>query len=231
VASSAMTGTSTYVRHAWPSMMSTGGSWPESRTSRRSSAITTTTPTDHLYNRRSGAQVTFGGASSGTLSCASFRGSGAPFSPRVIGQGAEAQYPPGVCTGRVTRPVPRPLGAGRWPLCDLDGRWRPRNRARARARRWKQSKERGRRNRRDLPGGRPRGSPPSRRPTPCADRATSECVESPMIELASGKYAPLVDSFAPPVTGHQQTSSRHDARSRRSPRPPGRQRVFQHRCT
>src|ERR1035437_1464766 len=38
------------------------------------------------------------------------------------------------------------------------------------------------------PRGRPKGLPPSRRPTPCADRATSECVESPMIELASGKY-------------------------------------------
>ena len=49
-------------------------------------------------------------------------------------------------------------------------------------------KERGRRNRRGQPGGRPKGLPPSRRPTPCADRATSKCVKSPMIELASGKY-------------------------------------------
>src|SRR5664280_1052893 len=30
--------------------------------------------------------------------------------------------------------------------------------------------------------------PPSRHPTPCADRATSECVESPTNEPASGKH-------------------------------------------
>src|ERR1019366_8550667 len=56
------------------------------------------------------------------------------------------------------------------------------------ARRWRQSKARGRRNRRVQPGRRPKGLPPSQRPTPFADRATSECAESPMIERASGRY-------------------------------------------
>src|ERR1019366_5691361 len=64
-----------------------------------------------------------------------------------------------------------------------------------------QSKERGRRNRRGQPGRRPKGLPPSQRPTPCADRATSECAESPMIELASGKYLLQLSRLLPGLLG------------------------------
>src|SRR5664280_1031775 len=60
--------------------------------------------------------------------------------------------------------------------------------------------------------------PPSRHPTRCADRATSECAESPMIELPSGKHLLQLSRLLPGrlgITRHllgttHKVDDRHD---------------------